>query len=75
MHLPLAQKTCGLTAAKDIPVFVTEEMRKLYDATDQGQGSAVEAQRKSFKNRRKCSQRCLGCQISGFLSPIYNKRS
>lgn len=44
----LTQKTCGLTAAKDIPVFVTEEMRTFYVASDQGQGSTVEALRKKF---------------------------
>lgn len=51
----LAQKTCGLTAAKDIPVFVTEEMRTLSVASGQGQGSAVEALRKILKQKEMCA--------------------
>lgn len=41
MCLLANSETHALTAAKDIPVFVTEEMRKFYAASGQVQGSTV----------------------------------
>lgn len=60
-------------AAKDIPVFVTEEMRKLYVASDQGQGSAVEALRKNFKTEENFCSGVWGTRyLDSFLLHMIN---
>lgn len=70
----LTQKTCGLTAAKDIPVLVTEEMRNFILHQIKGKVQQWKHRGKKFKTEEKFCNGVLGTRYLGpFLLHIINR--